>query len=299
MLFCVRVPVWVLGYSRGAPAPHLGLAMHSDGWTALHMAAARGNRRIVRSLVAFNADVNAQDDNGCAVSACGESAVSAARRITAAVCRAGTRRCTVPQTEAVPQPSRSCCCAAPTGPSRTASGNAALRRTAEAKPQQPRARRDTPKQWAEVGGKLAEYEAGESQVHSARRLTAHSPRPLRAPSLPALLVPTDVLSVLADPAGREATQHSHCNERLAARLVVHYCTRESKCRARRARAAAFIGSAKRARARRAVPRTARGHGQELHANARAARHSESSPFRPLSLRIGFGVTGRAAAPGDG
>ena len=50
-------------------------AVHSDdGWTALHWAAIRGNRRIVRSLVAFNADVNAQNRNGCAVCACGESA---------------------------------------------------------------------------------------------------------------------------------------------------------------------------------------------------------------------------------
>jgi hypothetical protein len=40
------------------------------------------------------------------------------------------------------------------------------------KPQQPRARRDTPKQWAEEWGKLAAYEAGEREVHSARRLTA-------------------------------------------------------------------------------------------------------------------------------
>ena len=42
--------------------------------TALHMAALRGNRRIVRSLVASGAVVNAQTDWGCAVCACGESA---------------------------------------------------------------------------------------------------------------------------------------------------------------------------------------------------------------------------------
>ena len=52
------------------------------GMLAEHEAALRGNRRIVRSLVALNADVNAQNQNGgCAVSACGESAVSAVGRV--------------------------------------------------------------------------------------------------------------------------------------------------------------------------------------------------------------------------
>jgi hypothetical protein len=103
---------------------------------------------------------------------------------------AGTRRCSGPRSMAIPTPSRSCCCAAPTGPSRTSAGTAALRRTAEPKPQQPRARRRTPKQEAEYFGGLAAYEAGESQVHPARRLTAPAP-------LPTLLVPTDTPSVLA------------------------------------------------------------------------------------------------------
>ena len=65
------------------------------------------------------------------------------------------------------------------------------------KPQQPRARMTTPKQWAEEYGKLAQYEAGERQVHSARRLTAPAHPLPRAPSLSTLLVPTDVPSVLA------------------------------------------------------------------------------------------------------
>jgi ankyrin repeat protein len=38
--------------------------VHSLGWTALHYAAHHGNRRIVRLLVGFNADVNTQDWNG-------------------------------------------------------------------------------------------------------------------------------------------------------------------------------------------------------------------------------------------
>ena len=58
------------------PPPHPGPAVHSDGMTmtALHWAAEYGNRRIVRSLVAFNGDVNAQDRHGCTVCARGESA---------------------------------------------------------------------------------------------------------------------------------------------------------------------------------------------------------------------------------
>jgi ankyrin repeat protein len=48
--------------------------VRSNGWTALHWAAAKGNRRIVRSLVAFGADVNGQNCAGCAFSAGGESA---------------------------------------------------------------------------------------------------------------------------------------------------------------------------------------------------------------------------------
>jgi ankyrin repeat protein len=48
--------------------------VHSNGHTALQEAAVYGNRRIVRLLVASGADVNAEDDDGCAVSACGRSA---------------------------------------------------------------------------------------------------------------------------------------------------------------------------------------------------------------------------------
>jgi hypothetical protein len=170
---------FVFGYQLGTgvppwgPTPHPGPAVHSYGMTALHWAAYYCNRRIVGLLVASGADVNAQSRNGCAVSACGESA-ECAGRVAAAVCRAGTRRCTLPRPMAGPTPSRSCCCAAPTGPSRPTAGTAALRRTAEPKPQQPRACRDTPKQVAEEYGKLAEYEAAKRLV-TARRLTPRHP----------------------------------------------------------------------------------------------------------------------------
>ncbi len=66
--------------------------------TPLHYAAARnGDRRIVRLLVDANAKVNAEGNYGCAVCACGESAVECAGRVPAAVGRAGTRRCTLPR----------------------------------------------------------------------------------------------------------------------------------------------------------------------------------------------------------
>ena len=58
-------PGWVLGYP-GGPPPHPGPAVHSEyGSTALHWAAAYGSRRIVRLLIAANADMNAQNRLGC------------------------------------------------------------------------------------------------------------------------------------------------------------------------------------------------------------------------------------------
>ncbi len=64
-----------LGYTRGAHPPHPGPAVRSKyGFTALHLAASCGNRRIVGLLVASGADVNSQCYGRCAVSACGELA---------------------------------------------------------------------------------------------------------------------------------------------------------------------------------------------------------------------------------
>jgi len=194
---------------------------------------------------------------------------------------------------AVPHPSRSCCCAAPTGPSRTNGGTAcAAPHSRNRKPQQPRARRHTPKQVAKDFGKLAEYQAGEREVHSARRLTA-PPSPLpRAPSLPTLLVP----SVFAVGARRSSGEGGNSQRStrtvvvaLAARLVVHYCTRGSSCRAHRARADALIGSAKCARASTAVPRTAMWDRRVLHAHTLATRRNATSPFRRLGQRLSLAL----------
>ncbi len=60
------------------PPPHPVPAVHRYGSTALHWAAYYGNRRMIRSLVDANADVYARNGVGCAVCACGESAVECA-----------------------------------------------------------------------------------------------------------------------------------------------------------------------------------------------------------------------------
>ncbi len=65
------VPPW-------GPPPHPGPAVHRNGATALHWAANYGNRRMIRSLVDADADVNAKGCIGCAVCARGESAVECA-----------------------------------------------------------------------------------------------------------------------------------------------------------------------------------------------------------------------------
>ncbi len=251
MLFCFRVPVGS-GVPPQSPPPHPGPAVHSYGITALHFAAQYGNRRIVRLLVASDADVNAQNRyNGCGFFRFGVGGVR--RPSPRPVCRAGGRRCTLPRPMADRTRSPSCSCAAPTGPSRTTStGNAELRRTAD-RNAQPRACRRTPKQSAEDWGELAQYEAAERQVHSARRLPTRQPPASRA--IPPRASCSDGCAVGAhrrrspnQRGGRQPpTQHFTVTGALAAR--VPYCTRGSKCRAPRARAAAAIGS---------VPRTARG-----------------------------------------
>jgi hypothetical protein len=190
--------VLCFGYQLGTgvppwgPPPHAGPAVHSVyGSTALHYAALYGNRRIVRSLVDANADVKARDREGCAVCACGESAVECAapshrrRRpcrstplhIAVFNCHSSSvAELLLRGADGAVQNKFGYRCAAPHSRNR--------------KPQQPRARR-TPKRWAEQFGKLAAYEAGEREVHSARRLTAPPPSLLpRAPSLPTLLVPS-------------------------------------------------------------------------------------------------------------
>ncbi len=203
------VPPW-------GPPPHAGPAVHSDGWTALYYAAEYGNRRIVRSLVDANADVNAQTGGWCAVCARGKSAVECAGRAPAAVGRAGSRRCTLPRAKAILHPSRSCCCAAPTGPSRTATGTAALRRTAETEDRSSRAR---------AGGRRSNgrKSLGSSRPTRRGRGRCTPPAASRPPPTPASrpIPPRAACAVgvcrrrspIQWGCRQQPTQHLHCNER--------------------------------------------------------------------------------------
>jgi ankyrin repeat protein len=69
--------------------------VHSDGFTALHWAARFGNRRIVRLLIASDADVNAQSLGGCAVSASANRRSAAAESPPRLPCRRTPLHCAV------------------------------------------------------------------------------------------------------------------------------------------------------------------------------------------------------------
>jgi hypothetical protein len=206
------VPPW-------GPPPHPGPAVHRYGDTALHWAAIKGNRRMIGLLVDANADVNAQDCSRCAVCARGESAVECADRVRAAVGRAGTRRCTWLRAMAILHPSRSCCCAAPTGPSRTTtySGNAAPRRTAETENRNGRARAGTRRSNSRNG-------LGSSQPTKRERGRCTPPAASRPPPIPPASRPIPPHAACAVGACRrrspiqrggrqQPTQHTHWNER--------------------------------------------------------------------------------------
>ena len=64
LLFCFRVYRMGGVAGRAHPLAPPRPAMHRDGYTALHVAASRGNRRIVRKLIGANAVVDAQDNEG-------------------------------------------------------------------------------------------------------------------------------------------------------------------------------------------------------------------------------------------
>ena len=204
------VPPW-------GPSPHPVPAVHSDGSTALDWAAIDGNRRMIRLLVDANADVNARNDVGCAVCACGESADECAGRVPAAVGCAGTRRCTGPRTMAIPHASRSCCCAAPTGPSRPSMGTAALRRTAETENRSSRARaggRRGNGRESLGSSRHTERERGRCTPPAASRPPATPPASRPIPPRAACVVGVCRRRSPIQRGGRQQpTQHSHCNER--------------------------------------------------------------------------------------
>jgi hypothetical protein len=213
---------FVFGYRLGTgvppwgPPPHPGPAVHSIGWTALHWAALFGNRRIVRLLVDADADVNAQDHIGCAVCACGESAIECAGRAPAAVGRAGPRRCTGPRAIAIPHASWSCCCAAPTGPSRTTAGTAALRHTAEtetatAARAQGHAEAMGGTEW-EPRGVRGGREPGELRPPPHSPATPRASRPI-PPHAACAVGCFHRRSPIQRGGRQQPTQHTHCNDR--------------------------------------------------------------------------------------
>ena len=271
------------------PPPHAGPVVHSHGMTALHWAALYGNRRMIRSLVDADADVNAQMTSGAPfalaanrpMSAPAESPPPSAVQVdAAALCRVDW-----------PVFIRRGAAAARRRRGRPGQIRVTLRCAAQPKPKTAAAARAQVHAEA-MGGILREARGirggGEG---GALRPPPHDPRPPplpRAPSLPELLVPS-VFAVGARRSSGEGGDSQRSTRTitsaLAARLVEHHCTRGSKCRAHRARADALIGSAKCARASTAVPRTAMWDRRAVHAHTLAARRNATLPFRPLSRRI--------------
>jgi hypothetical protein len=205
--FCVSGTGWVLGHPRGGPPPHPGPAVHSHGFTALHYAAKHNNRRIVRSLVGSGADVNAQNDVGCAVSAIGESAVSALAEfpppsaVQAHAAALGRAQWTIGQ----------CRRAVAARRRRGRPGQRRVPLRCAAQPNRNRSSR------ARAGARRSNTRNVEGSSHCTRRRRGWCPPPPAspprhprlapaAPSLPTLLVPADVLSVHADGVRRSSGQ---------------------------------------------------------------------------------------------
>jgi hypothetical protein len=172
---------------------------------------------MIRSLVDADADVNAQNRRGCAVCARGESADE---------CAAPSRRRRRPCREtplhwaAINGRSSSVAELLLRGADGAVQNNYGYRCAAphsrNRRPQQPRARRRTPKRSAARCLTLAAYEAGESEVHSARRLTAPAIAPVSRPIPPRAACAVGVCrrrSPIQRGGRQQPTQHSHCNER--------------------------------------------------------------------------------------
>jgi hypothetical protein len=216
---------WVWGTPVGStPSPRR--AVHSYGITALHFAAQYGNRRIVRLLVASDADVNAQNRyNGCAFSAsasaecAGRVPAPSAVQVDAAALRRGQwpigrdRRAALARRRrgrpGQPQRVTPSCAAQLTEPhSRARAG----------------ARRSNPRK---TGGSSCSTRRRRGRCTQPAASQPASPRPRAHPS-PSFLFRRMCRrcspSALAEPAGREATAHTalHGNGRpRCARALLH------------------------------------------------------------------------------
>jgi hypothetical protein len=145
------------------------------------------------------------------------SALASAGAAAQPVRRAGPRRCTMQCAMAKPTTSRSCCCAAPTGPSRTTLGNAALRRTAEPKPHSSARAGRRQSDWRNGlgGSRSMRWRRGRCTNQPARRLNP-PPAASCAPSPPACRDGCASGARRRTPsahAARGGRQHSHRNGR--------------------------------------------------------------------------------------
>jgi hypothetical protein len=235
VLFRVSGTGWVLGYPRGdhprIPAP-----------PCTEMASPRCTGRRI-TTIAESSDRSSMPTptstprtaTGAPFALAANRPLSAPRRVPAAVGRAGSRRCTRLRTKAILHPSRSCCCAAPTGPSRTTGGTAALRRTAETENRSSRARAGGRRSnWRKSGG------SSRSTKRERGRCTPPAASPPRHPPAASRPIPpvapcSDGRAVGVRRSSGQGGNHPHSTPVVtgarAARLVVHYCTRGSKCRA--------------------------------------------------------------------
>jgi hypothetical protein len=126
---CCEYPMRGVSADRGSPPPQCP-AVRRAGNTALMHAALYDHPAIVEQLVVARADVNAKNSrDGCALPRSPSGDVIGRRLCRLRLRRpAGTRRCTVRQSTATPNPPCRCSSAAPTRPSRTTPGNAVLPR---------------------------------------------------------------------------------------------------------------------------------------------------------------------------
>ncbi len=136
-----------------------------------------------------------------------------------------------------------------------------------------RACRKTPKQYAAANGKLAQYEAAERQVHELAQTRCLPPAP---PSLPVAHSHTArALASSCAVAGR-SLEHIRCH--IAHELLL---PSEDNC------ALVLVPL---------WPRTATTKRRGSQAHTRTARRSASSPFRPLSRRLGLVLQAKQLRP---
>ncbi len=214
---------WVLGYPRRAhprtPAPPCtAMATPRCTWRRTTAIAESSDR----SSMPKPKSTPGTATGGAPFALAANRPLSAPRRVPAAVGRAGTRRCTVPRTEAILHVSRSCCCAAPTGPSRTTTGTVTgtvtLRCAAQPKPKTATAARVQADAEATRGTGWEARAIRGGREPGALRPSPHSPAipPASRPIPPRAACAVGVCrrrSPIQRGGRQQPTQHTHWNER--------------------------------------------------------------------------------------